>query len=156
VGIRGSGLAVSIGDAARCDAALLALFERPLDVHAQAVGFLLGDGGEHREDHLGPIVHGVDTLAFEEDRDAHALERPHALEAVGQVARKARNGLDHHIIDLAVLAVLHHPQKLRAAFHHHSRAPSVPIDSYQLKLRIRVNQVAVICALGLIRKLLLL
>ena len=90
-------------------------FIRPAHVLPDADAFFFCDDRQYIQQQFRLVVHGVDSLFFKENRYAQLLEVVDGGQAVAQVARKTRDGLGHHDIDLPVLTVAEHPLEFRAA-----------------------------------------
>ena len=128
---------------------LVLLAEAPRDVLRDGHAFLLGEGRQHRHEHLGVCAAGIDVFLFEVEINALFPEHPNILQAIHGVARKAGDGLDEDVVDFSRQRVLDHLPERRTLHGDRTRHPPIRVNLNQLPARMVPDFMLEVCTLGL-------
>ena len=128
---------------------LVFLAEAPRDVLRDGHALLLGEGRQHRHEHLGVCAAGIDVFLLEVKINALFPEHPNVLQAVHGVARKAGDGLDEDVVDFPRQRVLDHLPERRTLHGDRTRHPLIRVNLNQLPARMVPDFMLEVRPLGL-------
>ena len=133
------GLSITIGLGPARLTTFKPLANAPFQVFGDRPAFLLCKSRHDRQDQFGYRSCRVQSFLFKIKLDTDALKMAHIGQTFDRVAGKSRDTFCHDIIDLACLAILHHPQELFTLFHAGSADALIGVDIHQHPARVLGN-----------------